>query len=63
MFYHQSRTAVTDGLNQPTPRQGPSLPTVPVYMVFQPMRLAIVPVAGIHVVGSYPTFSPLLYAR
>ena len=55
MFYHQSRAAVTDGLNQPTPRQwvgvgfadnsrpfGRASPYMSVYMVFQPMRLAIV---------------------
>ena len=47
VFYHQSSAAVADGLYQPTLRQlysGEPALKLPVYMVFQPMRLAITPV-------------------
>ena len=48
--YHQSRAAVADGLNQPTPQQFGRACPMPegllVYMVFQPMRLAIVRVTA-----------------
>ena len=50
MFYHQSTAAVADDLYQPTPRQYRRASPLPeglsVYLVFQPMRLAIVAVTG-----------------
>ena len=66
MSYHQSTAAVADSLYQPTPRQcGRVCPLpegLPVYLVFQPMRLAIGPVTR-YCRGLLPrvfTLTPLL---